>query len=157
MRQPKQILAIPFIIEENELRILILKKRHTGYWQFISGGCENDELEHNTVMREVQEEIGVKNISNLYQLETQNSIPVNVFSPDQKVSWADNILVIPETIFAFKMSCCKIELSSEHTEYKIVDYNTAIELLKWDSNKTALWELSQLLKHNLLETRSIKL
>jgi len=30
---------------------------------------------------------------------------------------------------------------NEHSEFKWLNYHEAIELLKWDSNKVALWEL----------------
>jgi dATP pyrophosphohydrolase len=32
-------------------------------------------------------------------------------------------------------------MSSEHKEYKWVSYSEAFEMLKYDSNRTALWEL----------------
>lgn len=37
-------------------------------------------------------------------------------------------------------------LSSEHKEYRWVEYDEAMRLLKYDSNKTALWELNERLK-----------
>ena len=37
-------------------------------------------------------------------------------------------------------------LSSEHKEYRWVKYDEAMRLLKYDSNKTALWELNERLK-----------
>ena len=39
-----------------------------------------------------------------------------------------------------------IHLSSEHKEYKWVEYDEALKKLKYDSNKTALWELNERLK-----------
>jgi len=41
-------------------------------------------------------------------------------------------------------------LSHEHTEYKWVDYETAREMLKYDSNRTALWELNKRIKQGML-------
>ena len=43
----------------------------------------------------------------------------------------------------------EIKLSNEHTEYKWVDYNEAKSLLKYDSNKSALWELDVKLKRKI--------
>jgi len=34
-------------------------------------------------------------------------------------------------------------LSDEHEEYGWFSYDECISLLKWDSNKTALWELNR--------------
>ena len=111
MRQPKQILAIPFLIINNELRVVVLKKKRAGYWQFISGGCENNEIEYRTVIREVEEETGIKEIFSLYQLETTNSIPANAFSSGQRSTWSNNILIIPEIVFAYRMNDSKIKLN----------------------------------------------
>ena len=36
-----------------------------------------------------------------------------------------------------------IQLSNEHKEYKWVEYEEALKKLKYDSNKTALWELNE--------------
>jgi len=33
-------------------------------------------------------------------------------------------------------------MSAEHMDYKWADYNTARGMLRWDSNKNALWELN---------------
>jgi len=42
-----------------------------------------------------------------------------------------------------------ITLSSEqHTECRWVSYEEAARLLRWDSNRTALWELNERLRRN---------
>ena len=41
------------------------------------------------------------------------------------------------------MNTTILELSQEHTEYEWVDYKTALKRLRYDSNKTALWELNE--------------
>ena len=43
-----------------------------------------------------------------------------------------------------------LNLSHEHTEYDWVDYETAIKRLRYDSNKTALWELDNKIKLGIL-------
>ena len=55
-------------------------------------------------------------------------------------------MVIPEYTFAVRMDTTIWELSQEHTEYEWVDYNTALKRLRYDSNKTALWELDSKIK-----------
>ena len=42
----------------------------------------------------------------------------------------------------------KIKISDEHKSFKWVDYSVAMKLLKWDSNKNALWELNERLCKN---------
>ena len=55
-------------------------------------------------------------------------------------------MVIPEYTFAVRMDTTILELSQENTEYEWVDYNTALKRLRYDSNKTALWELDSKIK-----------
>ena len=60
--------------------------------------------------------------------------------------WGENCLVIPEYTFAVRIDTTILKLSQEHTEYEWVDYNTALKRLRYDSNKTALWELDSKIK-----------
>jgi dihydroneopterin triphosphate diphosphatase len=43
-----------------------------------------------------------------------------------------------------------ITLASEHTEYRWVPYEEASRLLRWDSNRTALWELNERLRRDTI-------
>lgn len=57
--------------------------------------------------------------------------------------------MIPEYAFAVEVSG-DIQISDEHTQFLWVDYNTAMQKLRYDSNKVALWELDNKLKMELL-------
>ena len=46
--------------KERELRILLIKQARNGNWSFPKGHVENDETEHETAIREVFEEVGIK-------------------------------------------------------------------------------------------------
>jgi len=54
--------------------------------------------------------------------------------------------MIPEHCFAVDAGGSTITLSNEHTECRWLSYEQAFSLLKWDSNRTALWELNERLK-----------
>ena len=54
--------------------------------------------------------------------------------------WPDDTFVVPEYAFAFACTD-EIHLSHEHTEYAWLPYEAACEKLRWDSNRTALYEL----------------
>ncbi|MEA4882954.1 MAG: NUDIX domain-containing protein [Clostridia bacterium] len=43
----------------------------------------------------------------------------------------------------------QITLSGEHVDSKWAEYDTARQMLKWDSNRTALWELNYRLRAGL--------
>ena len=56
-----------------------------------------------------------------------------------------------EYSFAVDIQKNKIILSNEHKEYKWVSYNEAMKLLKYDSNKNALWELNEKIKRGIIK------
>lgn len=64
--------------------------------------------------------------------------------------WGEDCLVIPEYSFAVMIDSTILNLSHEHTEYEWVDYETAMKRLRYDSNKTALWELDNKIKLGIL-------
>jgi dATP pyrophosphohydrolase len=43
-----------------------------------------------------------------------------------------------------------MSLSHEHTKYEWLDYERAREVLRYDSNKVALWELDRRIRKSLL-------
>ena len=59
-------------------------------------------------------------------------------------------LVIPEYSFAVEVVNDDLHLSREHTMFEWVDYSAAMERLRYDSNKVALWELDNKLKLGML-------
>ena len=56
--------------------------------------------------------------------------------------WGEDVLVIPEYCFGVLVHTKDIILSDEHVEFRWSDYETALGLLKWESNRNALWELN---------------
>lgn len=59
-----------------------------------------------------------------------------------KHRWSKGIFVVSELSFGVKVSSKNIEIGKEHTDYVWLSFKEAIKLLKYDSNKTALWELN---------------
>jgi dihydroneopterin triphosphate diphosphatase len=57
-KQPVSILAV---IYTSALDVLLLERAdHPGYWQSVTGSRDGDESLRDTVMREVEEETGLK-------------------------------------------------------------------------------------------------
>lgn len=139
-RQPIQVLVIPYRLASAGLEILALRRRDVKVWQFVAGGAHEGESLAQAALRESQEELGsVLATSRLMPLETQGTIPRYHFS----ASWPDSILVIPE--HAFAVNCEGLELSptQEHDLHQWLRPELAWSLLRFDSNRTALWELCQ--------------
>ena len=45
----------------------------------------------------------------------------------------------------------EVVISHEHTEFGWFDYETALQRMRYDGDKTAMWELNQRLKFGILQ------
>lgn len=152
MRKPKQVLVFLYRKNEDEnYEYCIFYRDKLKFWQGISGGVEDNESLVETVKREVFEETGIC-VNDIYQLSTVSSIPVvDVMG---EFFLGNDVYVVPEYSFGVPLENYDIHLSSEHRQYKWCLFDEAYEKLKFDSNKTALWELNQrLLNNDMKKTR----
>jgi dATP pyrophosphohydrolase len=141
------VLVIPFIRKsEGEHEYCVLRRADGGWWQWISGGGEDDESPTEAALREATEETGLTGLLN--RLSSEARVPVSAFTR----SYPDDLYVIPEYHFALEVTTPDIVLSDEHTEFRWARYQEAHDLLRWQSNQTALWELSQRLKRGGLRS-----
>lgn len=145
MREPYQILSIPYRIVDGTPLFCIFRRRDSDYWQFIAGGVENGETTIEAAKRETIEESGVEP-KIIKQLTCVAYVPAEVIAESRRQHWDKNTFVIPEYSFAFE---CDSEptLSNEHTKYKWVTYDEGRKLLKWDSNKVAMYEIKCILEN----------
>lgn len=148
-RAKYNVLVIPYIIHNSQIKYAIFLRADMSIWQFIAGGGEDDETPIQAAKREANEEANIDYNMPYYQLDTCCSIPAKFFSADSE-RWGENCFVIPEYAFAVNVKDEKFNLSNEHTKYNLVDYDSALKLLKYDSNKTALYELDERIKKGLL-------
>ncbi len=140
MRAPFQILAIPYKIIDDTPLFCIYRRSDSGEWQFIAGGGEDDETPIEAAKREAFEESGI-NAANWKELKSLSYLPATVIQEKHRKNWAKGTYVIPE--YTFGVECEEnIKLSHEHTESCWVTYGEAVSKLKWDSNRTALYELN---------------
>lgn len=139
MRAPFQILVIPFRATLSGFEFAVLKRSDTDCWQFVAGGGEDRELPLEAAQRETSEEIGIA--EKLIKLDSLATVPKVNFA-DVNL-WGKDIYVIPEHCFAIHVGDEDISLSTEHAEFRWAPYKQVYDLLKWDSNKNALWELNQ--------------
>ena len=108
----------------------------------MSGGGEDNETPIETVVREIKEETSlIIDKNEIRQLDSRTTIPV--LNITGKYTWGDSVFVVPEYTFAVELKNYDIKLSHEHKESQWVEYNEAMEKLRYDSNKTALWELNE--------------
>jgi len=135
-----RVLVIGYRIDANsQSRYLLFKRSDLDVWQWIAGGSQDDEEPEQTARREAHEEAGIPEDSRLIRLDSVASIPAIHFADHQL--WGTDVYVIPEYSFGMELKNEDVQLSGEHSECAWLDYETALNRLEWDSNKTALWEL----------------
>ena len=139
MRAPFQILVIPFRRTAAGLEFAILKRSDADYWQFVAGGGENEETPVQAAQREAQEEVGISR--EMMQLDSLSTVRKDCFAAADR--WGTELYVVPEYCFAVDVEGSALVLSNEHTDLRWVSYEQACSLLKWDSNRNALWELNE--------------
>jgi dATP pyrophosphohydrolase len=144
MRAPFQVLVIPFRRTETGIQYAVLRRRDSGFWQFVAGGGEDRETPRDAALRETKEEIGIAHPDGLQKLDSMSTIPKNIFASAD--SWGSDIYVVPQYCFAIDATGARLRLSHEHTEARWLGYEEAYALLRWDSNRNALWELKERLK-----------
>ncbi|MEJ9111367.1 NUDIX pyrophosphatase [Bacillus paramobilis] len=147
MRAPYQVLIFPYIINEDSIQYAIFNRSDYGYWQGIAGGGEDGETPIESAKREAFEEAGILREFPYIQLDSVSSLPVEDVVGE--FLWGDDVYVIKEFSFGVQVPTKNILLSKEHHNYKWLCFEDAVTLLKWDSNKTALWELNKRLLKQL--------
>lgn len=142
-RAPFQILVFPYtrLKDSNDYTYAIFRRSREGYWQGIAGGGEDEEKPLEAAMREAFEEAGIPLNS---QYRSLNSISTHsVVDVVGYFMWGPDTFVIPEYCFGVELDEMDLSISNEHSEYKWVAYEEARKILKWDSNRVAIWELNQ--------------
>ena len=146
-RAPFQVLVYPFRTNETGKREYCLFKRaDNGLWQGIAGGGEDAESPIEAAIRETWEEAGLPPSSRFIRLDSVESIPAHIFK--ERSNWGNDVYVIPQYTFGVQASP-QINLSQEHLEYRWYMYEEAIMAMRYDGDRTALWELEQRLSASI--------
>lgn len=144
-RAPFQVLVYPYRQRHTaEFEYALLRRADLGYWQAVAGGGEANETILAAARRETFEETGLPLHSAMLQLDTVEPVPVIDFR--DSYLWGEDVYVIPQYCFGVLAQDWEIVLSREHIAYRWLTYAQAQQLLKYDGNKTALWELNQRLR-----------
>jgi len=143
-RAPFQVLVLPYRMTQNGgILYAVFKRQDAGYWQGIAGGGEDAEAPLDAAKREAFEEAGIEPTSRFLRLDSTATIPVVGVCG---FMWGPDVLVIPQYCFGVRVEREQLTMSAEHTEYAWMDYDSAAEALRWDSNRNALWELDHRLR-----------
>ncbi len=116
------------------------------FGSLLPGGGENNEKPVDTALREIREETGFVT-EKLTELKSIAFVPAEIVTENMRAHWKKDIFVISEYSFAFECIADPTILR-EHSEYQWLPYNDARKLLKWDSNKVAMYEIMCRLRNN---------
>ena len=144
LRYEKSCGAVVYCREGNEIKYLLACER-SGYWVFPKGHMEEGESEHDTALREVKEETGL-NVTfvegfrmldehNLAREGRPNTIKQTVYF----LAKFENQMFVPQ--------------ETEITKIALMDYETAMETLQFDSFKQILTQAHEFLNLNLQESK----
>jgi len=149
MANEKSVGGIIFTEEKNSRYYLLLeyermndKEGKHKYWDFPKGHAEEQESEVDTLRREVEEETGIKNLEILNGFK---EVIKYFFRKDGK-------LINKEVIyFLAKTNTKDIKVSFEHTGFKWLKYDEALEKINFKNSKNILKKAEKFLKNSLFD------
>ena len=142
-RAPFQVLVFPFRRNVDQIEYAVFRRADNNNWQAIAGGGEDEETPLQAAGREAFEEAEIPASKQLIPLSSMATVPVVHICG---FAWGEDVRVVPEYCFGVNVTGVDLAISHEHVELCWTDYAHATSLLRWDSNKNALWELDFLLR-----------
>ncbi|MEP3112513.1 NUDIX domain-containing protein [Nisaea sp.] len=114
---------------ETQSEVLLLKRTRTpaGEWCQISGSIEEGETAWQAALRELQEETSLK--------------PVSLYSGDiseQFYEAARDAIILAPVFVAFIDQAHKVMLNHEHSEYRWVGFDEAVEMVAFGGQRRVL-------------------
>ena len=139
-RAPFQVLVVPYRRLAG-LEVAVLHRADYDAWQFVAGGGELGEDPDRAARREGFEEAGIPVAAAYRRLDSLATVPACWFVAWP--NWPADLRVVPEYAFAVELGDRPITRSDEHREVRWLRYDDAVAMLKFDSNRVALWELHE--------------
>lgn len=132
MKKKIQVYIFKKTMRGYEFLLLKRVKKYGSIWAPVTGKAEKGEEIIEAAKREVKEETGISDIG-------------RIIDPEYSFTFKNKNGEFEEHVFGFEVSpqVEEITISEEHQNYSWVNYETALELLYWDSNKEPLKLLQQ--------------
>src|SRR5690349_7026898 len=141
---PRSVQVIIFTETTEQREFLLLKRiaHDMTFWQGVTGSLEEGETHREAAVREVQEETGIICCNEeLIDLHLTNVFEI---APAWRTKFSPGTTHNEEVCFALKVEPCEIQHDArEHIAFMWVDYETAVSMLYWESNKKAFAVLQQ--------------
>jgi len=127
-----------------DLQVLLLERAdHPGYWQSVTGSCEQGETLAETAIREVREETGLDAAQ--YRLTDWNTQNVYEIYPHWRFRYPPDITHNAEHVFGLELpGVVPIQLAArEHLNYQWLAWQDAAEAVFSSSNRAAILKLPE--------------
>ncbi|SEH02390.1 dATP pyrophosphohydrolase [Nonomuraea solani] len=150
MREPYNVVVYVFRTVAGGPEYAVFQRSDDGHWQGVSGGGEAGEDPPATARRESAEEAGLPETAPLYELDMISGVEKECFAA--AASWPEGLYIVTKHYFAIDVTSQEDEivLSGEHRAVGWLAYEAAREILRYDDDRTALWELDQRLRRDHL-------
>lgn len=141
----KAVFSVVYSTENKKIFYLILKRKlHWKGWEFLKGGIKFFETKKQSVKREVKEETGLK-VLGIKKFDISGKYKYDKEYPDRKGFIGQSFL-----LYSVRIKKDKIILDNlEHSDYKWVGFEKAIEKLKWENQKKCLKIVNSSLEKSL--------
>ena len=135
MKKERSSGAIIFI-RDKPIKYLLVQYGN-GYWEFVRGNIEENETEKETAIREAKEETGISDLNFIESFKEKISFFYKM----------NNELINKEIIFFLaETKIEKIKLSFEHKDYKWLEIEDALKLIKFKNSREVLIKADKFLK-----------
>ena len=127
-----------------DLKVLLLERAdHPGYWQSVTGSCEQGETLIETAIREVREETGLD--ASDYRLTDWQTQNVYEIYPHWRFRYPPDITHNTEHVFGLELpQVVPIQLAArEHLNFQWLAWQDAAEAVFSSSNRAAILQLPE--------------
>ena len=115
---------------------ILLLKRPSGTWAIPKGHIKEGESHYDGMIRELKEETGLD--------------PLKIFVADHVSKFyethGDRVNLVP--VFGVEVASDIVLLSSEHSDFKWVDYDSACSYLVWKGQKKGIAVVNEMIISN---------
>lgn len=148
MRQPYSVLVFPFRRDADGPRFAVFRRSDDSNWQSVAGGVEGDETLAEAARRETAEEAAITARYPLYKLDMVSGVAKTWFAARKE--WPEDLYIVEKHFFGMDVTdqADAIALSHEHDDFRWVAYDDAESTLRYDDDKTALWELDERIRRD---------
>ncbi len=149
----KSVGAIVFRITHGKIEFLFMKYRN-GHWEFPRGKVEDDETEHETMQREIEEETGISQVRIMegFREYTRFSYKAHGQELIDRKKDKSCIYIHKKAVFYLVEAMDEdVVISHEHQMFQWLDFENGFKKLTFKNAKNILTKANQNLEKNIIK------